>query len=130
MLKKVLASVSALALALGMIALVAGPASAHTGTLSVSAVCQNDGTYLVTYSGSTSNVPGSGPGHTATLTVGEIQPVGATPVGAPATVRKGVDEFLARTQADELIVTAMVHDHAARLRSFEILAELAQTKQA
>ena len=75
MLKKVLASVSALALALGMIALVAGPASAHTGTLSVSAVCQNDGTYLVTYSGSTSNVPGSGPGHTATLTVGEIQPV-------------------------------------------------------
>ena len=86
MLKKVLASVSALALALGMIALVAGPASAHTGTLSVSAVCQNDGTYLVTYSGQTKNVPASGNGHTATLTVGEIKPVGAIPVGAPATV--------------------------------------------
>lgn len=86
MLKKILAGVSAMALALGMIALVAGPASAHTGSLSVSAVCQNDGTYLVTYSGSTTNVPASGPGHTATLTVGEIQPVGAIPVGAPATV--------------------------------------------
>ena len=39
MLKKILASVSALALALGMIALVAGPASAHTGDLNVTAVC-------------------------------------------------------------------------------------------
>jgi len=86
MLKKLLAGISALALSLGMIALVAGPASAHTGTLTVSAVCQNDGTYLVTYSGSTTNVPASGSGHTATLTVGEIQPVGATPVGAPSTV--------------------------------------------
>jgi len=86
MLKKLLAGVSALALSLGMIALVAAPASAHTGTLSVSAVCQDGGTYLVTYSGATTNVPATGPGHTATLTVGEIQPVGATAVGAPATV--------------------------------------------
>ena len=45
-------------------------------------------------------------------------------VGAADTVRKGVADFLARTQADELIVTAMIHDHAARLRSFEILAEI------
>jgi hypothetical protein len=86
MLKKILAGVSALALSLGMIALVAGPASAHTGSLSVSATCQNDGTYLVTFSGATTNVPSSGSGHTATLTVGEIQPVGAIPVGAPSTV--------------------------------------------
>jgi luciferase family oxidoreductase group 1 len=46
-------------------------------------------------------------------------------VGAADTVRKGVADFLARTQADEVIVTAMIHDHAARLRSFEILAETA-----
>ena len=45
-------------------------------------------------------------------------------VGAADTVRKGVADFLARTQVDELIVTAMIHDHAARLRSFEILAEI------
>ena len=39
MLKKILAGVSALALSLGMIAIVAGPASAHTGDLNVVAVC-------------------------------------------------------------------------------------------
>lgn len=58
------------------------------------------------------------------------QSLSCSVVGAPDTVRKGVDEFLARTQADELIVTAMVHDHAARLRSFEILADVTKAKQA
>ena len=45
-------------------------------------------------------------------------------VGTADTVRRGVADFLARTQADEVIVTAMIHDHAARLRSFEILADV------
>jgi luciferase family oxidoreductase group 1 len=41
-------------------------------------------------------------------------------VGSPETVRKGMEDFIARTGADELMVTAQVYDHAARLRSFEI----------
>ncbi|MBR0654696.1 LLM class flavin-dependent oxidoreductase [Plastoroseomonas arctica] len=45
-------------------------------------------------------------------------------VGGPETVRRGLAEFVARTGADELMVTAQIHDHAARLRSFEILAEV------
>jgi luciferase family oxidoreductase group 1 len=45
-------------------------------------------------------------------------------VGAPDTVQRGLTEFLARTGADELMVTAQVHDHAARLRSFERVAEI------
>ncbi len=45
-------------------------------------------------------------------------------VGSPETVRQGLDAFLARTGADELMVTAQVFDHAARVRSFEILAEV------
>ncbi len=45
-------------------------------------------------------------------------------VGAPETVRRGLDEFLARTQADELIVSGQIHDHAARLRSYALLAEV------
>ena len=45
-------------------------------------------------------------------------------VGGPETVRRGIKEFAARTGADELMVTAQVFDHAARLRSFEILAEV------
>ena len=45
-------------------------------------------------------------------------------VGGPDTVRKGVDEFVRATSVDELMVTAMIFDHAARLRSFELLAEV------
>jgi luciferase family oxidoreductase group 1 len=45
-------------------------------------------------------------------------------VGGPETVRQGLADFAARTGADELMVTAQIHDHAARLRSFEILAEV------
>jgi uncharacterized repeat protein (TIGR01451 family) len=87
---RVLKRVGASALAFGVAAagmVFSAPiASAHTGTLKTSYVCQTDGTYKITYSGSTSNVPTSGPGHVATLTIGEVQPVGTTISGAPATV--------------------------------------------
>ena len=45
-------------------------------------------------------------------------------VGAPATVRAGLEQFVADTQADEIIVAAGIFDQAARLRSYELLAEL------
>ena len=44
-------------------------------------------------------------------------------VGSPETVRRALDAFITRTGADELMVTGAIHDHAARLRSFEIVAE-------
>jgi len=43
-------------------------------------------------------------------------------VGSPQTVRGGLESFIDATQADEIIVTAQIFDHAARLRSFEIVA--------
>jgi luciferase family oxidoreductase group 1 len=43
-------------------------------------------------------------------------------VGSPATVRAGLEAFLEETRADELIVASAIHDHAARLRSYELLA--------
>jgi luciferase family oxidoreductase group 1 len=46
-------------------------------------------------------------------------------VGAPDTVAEGIAAFAARTGADEIIVTSAFHDHAAQLRSFEILASVA-----
>ena len=46
-------------------------------------------------------------------------------VGSKETVQRGLDTFVARTQPDELMVTAQIFDHAARLRSFEIVAEIA-----
>ncbi|HEX2256670.1 MAG TPA: LLM class flavin-dependent oxidoreductase [Afifellaceae bacterium] len=43
-------------------------------------------------------------------------------VGSPATVREGIDALVAETGADELMVVSDVYDHAARLRSFELIA--------
>jgi luciferase family oxidoreductase group 1 len=48
-------------------------------------------------------------------------------VGSPDTVRQGLDAFVTRTGADELMVTAQIFDHEARLRSFEVTAEVAVT---
>ena len=45
-------------------------------------------------------------------------------VGSRDTVRRGLEAFIAEHRPDEILVTAMVHDHAARLRSFEIVAEV------
>ena len=45
-------------------------------------------------------------------------------VGSRDTVRRGLEAFVAEHRPDEILVTAMVHDHAARLRSFEIVAEV------
>ncbi len=47
----------------------------------------------------------------------------ASVVGDPSQVREGVAAFAARTGADELMVTAQIHDPAARLRSYEITAD-------
>ena len=43
-------------------------------------------------------------------------------VGSPDTVRQGLKAMIDRTDADELILTAQIFDHAARLRSFELAA--------
>ena len=46
-------------------------------------------------------------------------------VGSPETVRRGLAAFVEKHRPDEVIVTAQIYDHAARIRSFEILAEAA-----
>jgi len=43
-------------------------------------------------------------------------------VGTPEQVRAGLEEFVAETAADEVIVAAAIHEHGARLRSYELLA--------
>jgi luciferase family oxidoreductase group 1 len=45
-------------------------------------------------------------------------------VGSAETVQRGLQKLLDATQADELIVAAHIHDHKARLLSFEIAAEV------
>jgi luciferase family oxidoreductase group 1 len=49
---------------------------------------------------------------------------GAAVVGGPETVRRGLEDLIARTAADELMVTANIFDHDKRKRSFAIVARL------
>jgi luciferase family oxidoreductase group 1 len=44
-------------------------------------------------------------------------------VGSADTVKASIEAFVARTRADELMLTAHVYEHAKRLRSFELVAE-------
>lgn len=50
---------------------------------------------------------------------------GAAVVGNKERVRQGLELFLDETQADELMIVTVAYDHAARLRSYEIVAEVA-----
>ena len=45
-------------------------------------------------------------------------------VGTPATVERGIAAFLARYQPDELLISGLMFDHAARLRSYELVAQV------
>jgi luciferase family oxidoreductase group 1 len=45
-----------------------------------------------------------------------------TAIGSSETVRERLREFIAETRADELMIAGAMHDHAARLRSYEIAA--------
>jgi luciferase family oxidoreductase group 1 len=49
-------------------------------------------------------------------------------IGGPDTVRRKLSQLAGETQADELIFTSDLYDHALRLRSFEIAAESATGK--
>jgi alkanesulfonate monooxygenase SsuD/methylene tetrahydromethanopterin reductase-like flavin-dependent oxidoreductase (luciferase family) len=45
-------------------------------------------------------------------------------IGSPDTVRRGLVSFIDRTHPDELMLTSQMFDHAARLRSYEIAADV------
>jgi luciferase family oxidoreductase group 1 len=45
-------------------------------------------------------------------------------VGSKETVRRGLESFVELTKADELMVVCSLYDHAARVRSYEIVAEV------
>jgi luciferase family oxidoreductase group 1 len=45
-------------------------------------------------------------------------------IGAPETVRRGLAALQQQTHADELMLTTVVHEHADRLRSYALVAEI------
>lgn len=44
-------------------------------------------------------------------------------IGARASVKEAIEQFIARTGADELMITSQIWDHRARIRSYEIVAD-------
>ena len=52
------------------------------------------------------------------------QTLSVSVVGSPRFAQSALEDFVGRTHADELILVTQVHDHAARLRSYELTASL------
>lgn len=52
------------------------------------------------------------------------QVLSCSAVGSPETVSREMAAFIERTGADELMITSQIFDHAARLRSYEIAADV------
>lgn len=45
-------------------------------------------------------------------------------IGSPDTIKRELEDFIAHTGADELMITSQIYDHAARLRSYEMTAQV------
>jgi luciferase family oxidoreductase group 1 len=54
--------------------------------------------------------------------------VGGSIIGSASTIRNGLEKVLGETNADELMINAMIYDHEARLRSYEIVANVWKEK--
>ena len=52
------------------------------------------------------------------------QSLSCSVVGTPDAIERGLKALIADTAADELMTTGQIYDHTARLRSFEIAAEV------
>lgn len=52
------------------------------------------------------------------------QTLSVSAVGSRRYVQAAFEEFIGRTQADELILVAQIYDHSARLRSYELASAL------
>jgi luciferase family oxidoreductase group 1 len=48
-------------------------------------------------------------------------------VGSPPTVGQGLQDFIARTRADEIMIVSHIYDHAKRVRSYEIAADVRES---
>lgn len=54
--------------------------------------------------------------------------LGGSIIGSGATVKENLARILNQTKADELMINAMIYDHASRLRSYEIVVRVWQEK--
>ena len=79
--------------------------------------------------GKAGKLPPPRPGYAEALDAGARsmidQALSCSAVGSPETVKAQLDAFVNRHKPDELMVTSQIFDHAARVKSYEILAEAA-----
>jgi alkanesulfonate monooxygenase SsuD/methylene tetrahydromethanopterin reductase-like flavin-dependent oxidoreductase (luciferase family) len=52
------------------------------------------------------------------------QVLSCSAIGSSDVVKLGLEAFIEQTGADELMITSQIFDHSARLRSYEITADL------
>lgn len=57
-----------------------------------------------------------------------MQKLKHTIIGSHDEVKRGLEAFVKKTEADEIIIVTSAYDHKARLRSFEIVAEVVGMK--
>jgi luciferase family oxidoreductase group 1 len=50
--------------------------------------------------------------------------LGGSVIGGARAIKENLAKMLSETRADELMINAMIYDHAARLRSYEIVADV------
>ena len=50
-------------------------------------------------------------------------------VGSPETARRELEDFVGLTNADELMIVTSIYDHPARVRSYDIVAEVVGSKR-
>ena len=50
-------------------------------------------------------------------------------VGSPETVRRELESFVKLTNVDELMIATSLHDHTARIRSYEIVANVVRNEE-
>jgi luciferase family oxidoreductase group 1 len=55
---------------------------------------------------------------------GVMRSLACSVVGSPKTIRQGLQRLLEISGADEIMVTGQIHNHQARLRSFQIASEV------
>jgi alkanesulfonate monooxygenase SsuD/methylene tetrahydromethanopterin reductase-like flavin-dependent oxidoreductase (luciferase family) len=61
----------------------------------------------------------------ATAMLAEV--LSSSAIGSRDTVADALAAFIERTRPDELLLTSMIFDHSARLRSYEIAADIQAT---
>jgi luciferase family oxidoreductase group 1 len=83
--------------------------------------------FVALRTGTPGQLPPPSPGYADTLPL-EARAVlrsvlSCSAIGSPETARRQVKEFVDRTRPDELMITAQIYDHQARLRSYELLMD-------